>query len=239
MQAVNVSLPCSDHCNMIQMDHVTTAISMITCHLFLKEKIRDFKKNVWLSPFKVKIISSVTIYHTSPEYIFISAYVNTAELLSWRRDPSSIICPFDTPSINSDFSEISSWLPAKLYAKLPIHHISRPFLSFFKICNFLFKIFMAFFFSLSLPGNMGPYGSQNFKTLLLPQALLNFCVSNILIIYIFRFFKFWHFEFQWFFFQFPLHGTIWQENFQNTIPPINCYQIFSNFSWIFASIKTS
>ena len=58
--------------------------------------------------------------------IFSSACVYTAELLSWRRRPSSI---------NSDFSETAAWIQTKFYMKLPIHHISRPFF-FFKILNF-------------------------------------------------------------------------------------------------------
>ncbi len=49
------------------------------------------------------------------------------------------------PSVNSSFSETAAWVQTKFYGKLPIHHISRPFFSFFKIFNFqIFTIFFRF-----------------------------------------------------------------------------------------------
>ncbi len=155
---VNVSLPRSDHCNMIQMGHITTAISMISCHLFLKQKIRVFKKNVSLSAFKVKIVSSVAIYHTSPGYIFISVYVYTAELLSWCRDPSSIICPFDTPSINSDFSETLFMAPCQIICQATYPpYLQTIFIFFSKFAIFLSN-FYGFFFHYHYPVTWDPMG---------------------------------------------------------------------------------
>ena len=42
---------------------------------------------------------------------------------------SVVCCPSLLPSINSAFSEAAAWIQTKLYGKLPIHHISRPFLA--------------------------------------------------------------------------------------------------------------
>ena len=63
----------------------------------------------------------------------------SAELLSWRRRPSSIV----RPSVNSRFWETATWIQTKLYGKLYRN----------------FEIFV----------NTAPHGAGNFKTLLLLQ----------------------------------------------------------------------
>ena len=66
------------------------------------------------------------------------------------------------------FSETIRRITAKFSGKVAIRHISRPFFfRFFKILDFL--ILTIFFFVFV---NMGPCGSENFKTLLLPQFIL-------------------------------------------------------------------
>ncbi len=70
------------------------------------------------------------------------------------------------------------------------------FFSFFKIFDFqIFTIFCFLFI------NMGPYGSQNFKTLLLPQLR-----SSLKIL--------WHFEI------FLSTGPLWGWKFQNATPTV-------------------
>ncbi len=71
------------------------------------------------------------------------------------------------PSVNSGFSKTAAWIQAKFCGKLTIRH--TPDVFFFKIHNFL--IFMIFCFVFV---NMGLYGSQHFKTLLLPQFRSDF-----------------------------------------------------------------
>ncbi len=76
-------------------------------------------------------------------------------------------------SVNSGFSETSTWIQTKFHGKLPICHISRKFYSFFfQNCNFSnFHIFFVFV-------NIGPYGSQICKTVLLPQIPPEFCETS-------------------------------------------------------------
>ncbi len=91
--------------------------------------------------------------------------------------------------------------------------------------------------------NMGPYGSQNFKTLLLPQIafesfqtfFLNFRLSSrhkstVL--------DFWKLEFVilYDFFRFHQHGTLWEPKLQNVTPASNHFWILANFFWIFFSV---
>ncbi len=67
-------------------------------------------------------------------------------------------------SVKCVFSETVKQINAKFCGKVAIHHISRPFFSVFK--NFEFLNFNELFFIFV---NMAPYGSENFKTLLLLQ----------------------------------------------------------------------
>ncbi len=64
------------------------------------------------------------------------------------------------PTVNSGFSEITAWIQDQFYGELPIRHISY----FFLLNIFAFHFFTIFFFVFV---NMGPYGSKNFKTLLI------------------------------------------------------------------------
>ncbi len=71
--------------------------------------------------------------HEDVDVIFSSALCHcTAELLSSRWRPSSIV----RPSVKPDFSEPVKKINAKFGGKVSFHLISRPFLLFFKILHF-------------------------------------------------------------------------------------------------------
>ncbi len=89
--------------------------------------------------------------------------------------------------------------------------------------------------------NMGPYGSQNFKRLLLPQITFESFQtfsefswpdkSTVL--------EFWNFDiliFQDFFFVLFNMWPYGSQKFQNATPPSNHFWMFSNFFWIFCSV---
>ncbi len=100
------------------------------------------------------------------------------------------------------FSEISSQLSSQKYC--------------FGFLTFWVLDFSFFFVFVKL--NMGPYGRQNFKTLLLPQITFEsfqtfseFSSYWSSQKYCFEFLKFWVFEFSGFFFVFVnMHGTLWE-----------------------------
>ncbi len=66
----------------------------------------------------------------------------TAELLSSRGRPSSVVRPSVRPSVvrpssvKPVFSELVMQINAIFGRKVPFHHISRPFFLFFKIFHF-------------------------------------------------------------------------------------------------------
>ncbi len=70
--------------------------------------------------------------------VFSSACVYTVVLHAL-----SIVRASTHPSVNSCFSDTVAWIQAKFYGKLvklPIHNISRTFLSFFQILQYVFVI---------------------------------------------------------------------------------------------------
>ena len=69
------------------------------------------------------------------------------------------------PSVASIISEPTAWIPLKFCFLLPLGHMPDPFLNFWKK-KYLFSLWIFFVFL-----DMGPYGSQNFKTLLLLQII--------------------------------------------------------------------
>ncbi len=76
---------------------------------------------------------------------------------------SVVVHPSILPSIKRVFSETIKRINANFYRKVAVHPISRPFSPFFKILEFEFnELFFIFV-------NMEPYGSENFKMILLLQ----------------------------------------------------------------------
>ena len=65
-------------------------------------------------------------------------------------------------SVKRVFSETIKGINAKFSGKVAVYHISRQFFSFLKILNFWILTFFIFI-------NIGPYGNENFKTLLILQ----------------------------------------------------------------------
>ncbi len=63
-------------------------------------------------------------------FLFKFCLTLTAELLLWRRRPSSVV----RPSANSGFSETGAWIQVKFCGQLLIHYISRSL--FFQFSNF-------------------------------------------------------------------------------------------------------
>ena len=84
---------------------------------------------------------------------------------------ASIVRRSRPSACKSIFSETIKWSNAKFCEKVTIITSPNHFLLFIKIFNDipLFFFFFFFFFSFSLTFDMTPYGSENFKTLLLPQ----------------------------------------------------------------------
>ncbi len=64
------------------------------------------------------------------------------------------------PSVASIISEVTAWISFKFHLWLPLGHMPRCFFQ-----KFFFDFLRIFFIFV----NMGPYGSQNIKMLLLPQ----------------------------------------------------------------------
>ncbi len=93
---------------------------------------------------------------TLPAFLSLLDYVSRAHEIEIR--PSSVRPSVRRPSVTSITTEVTAWIAFKFQLWLPLVHMS----SF----HFFFLFFRIFFFVFV---NMGPYGSQNFKTLILPQ----------------------------------------------------------------------
>ena len=115
---------------------------------------------------------SQIIYDMSHVTFYQLCLTLSAELLSWRRRPSSVV----HPSVRKlKFLRNCCMDPNFMGSYLAIHHISRPFFCCF--CLFVFfSVFFFFKFSIFkflrfffVSVNMEPYGSKNFKMLLLLQ----------------------------------------------------------------------
>ena len=109
----------------------------------------------------------------------------------------------------------------------------------FEILSFWF--FRIFFFVFV---NMGPFSSQNFKTLLLRQlsfesfqTFSEFFFSVLLTKVLFLIFKITSFFFQHFL-PFRQRGTLLEPKLQNDTPPSDDFWIFSTYSWIFSIVVT-
>ncbi len=87
--------------------------------------------------------------HVKNSILALLDYVSRAHEIEIR--PSSV-----RPSVSSIISEVIAWISLKLRLWLHLGHMPRNF----------FMIFLRIFFVFV---NMGPYGSQNVQTLLLPQ----------------------------------------------------------------------
>ena len=103
----------------------------------------------------------IYIHWTTILALLVFTQQNYSHGASVRRRPSSVVCL--QLYVKLIFSEIVKQINAKFCGKVATRHISRAFFSFQKFeffnCNDFFFVFF----------NLGPYGSENFKTLLLPQ----------------------------------------------------------------------
>ncbi len=127
------------------------------------------------SKFPVTVLTKVTYRNFEiSNLIFSSAWLCQQSLL-WRGADVH-----HHPSVKQVFWETIKKSNATYCGKAAVHRISKPFFPFFKIldCWILTNFFFIFI-------NMGPYGSENFKMVLLPHARSYNSFSTKLFFYLF------------------------------------------------------
>ncbi len=130
-------------------------------------------------------------------------------------------------SVASIISEATAWIAFKFQLWLPLGHMPRHFFHFWK------KKFLDFLGILFVFVNMGPYGRQNFKTLLLPQISFESFQTFSEISsqwssqeYCFGFLKFWVFDFSGILFVFVNMVPYGIQNFKTLLFPQITFDFF-------------
>ncbi len=120
----------------------------------------------------------------------ISPTLGTLALLDFGSRATVVAQAFVVlPLSNSGFSESPAWIHAKIYRKLPIHHISRHFFFFFQNFHFSHNFHYFFFFRLSFSWESGhEYQSPPVlpDTLIMSVKTQNMTAENGLLLWLIR-----------------------------------------------------